>query len=229
MLVGRSVERLESAVESLSSEFTGSSVAYFAGDVADESTLKNAAVETNQLAPLAVAVANAGMGEFAPLFDIDLERYEELMRVNLTGAMATFKHAGRLIAENGGGAMCAISSIAGSRTHRYMTSYCVSKAGLDMLVANAADELGSIGVRVNGVSPGLVETEISEAFRAHPEIYQDYMSCKPLARAGKPQEVAAAVRFLCGPEASWITGVNLAVDGGHHLRSGPDLSCLLPK
>ena len=228
MLVGRSLERLEGAAETLAKEIPGGTIAFLAGDVAEESTLEQAISEANQLAPLVVAIANAGGGAVAPVTGMNLKQHERIMSVNVTGAIATFKHAGKLIADNGGGAMCAISSIAGTRTHRYMSSYCVSKAALDMLVATAADELGELGVRVNGVSPGLVETEAVDPFFASEEIYEDYLSCKPLARHGRPEEVAAAVKFLCSPDANWITGVNLAVDGGQHLRKGPDVSSLLP-
>ena len=228
-LVGRSLERLEGAVESLAEEFPDSAVAFCTGDVAEESTIEKAVSEAGTLAPLVVAVANAGGGAVAPITGTNLKQHERIMSVNVTGAFATFKHAGKSIADNGGGAMCAISSIAGTRTHRYMASYCVSKAALDMLVANTADELGEVGVRVNGVSPGLVETDAVDPFMLSKEIYQDYLNCKPLARHGQPEEVASAVKFLCSPDASWITGVNLAVDGGQHLRQGPDVSSLLPR
>lgn len=104
-----------------------------------------------------------------------------------------------------------------------MAAYCVSKAGIDMLVRNTADELGHAGVRVNSVLPGLVDTELAAGLLATQAVLEDYLNCMPLHRTGTVADIAAAVRFLCGPEASWITGVNLSVDGGHHLRRGPDL------
>ena len=149
------------------------------------------------------------------------------MDTNLTGAFLTLKLAGRHLVANGGGAMCAVSSIAGSKTHRFMTAYNTSKAGLEMLVRNAADELGALGVRVNAVAPGLVETAISGTLRGDDAVAEDYRINMPLGRQGTVEDTGAAIRFLCGPESSWITGVVLPVDGGHHLRRGPNIDPLL--
>ncbi|MBD3648590.1 MAG: SDR family oxidoreductase [Pseudomonadales bacterium] len=104
-----------------------------------------------------------------------------------------------------------------------MGPYCVSKAGLDMLVRNTADELGTAGVRVNSVCPGLVDTELATGLMTTEEVHDDYLDCMPIRRTGKVEDIANAVRFLCGPESSWITGVVLSVDGGHHLRRGPNV------
>jgi NAD(P)-dependent dehydrogenase (short-subunit alcohol dehydrogenase family) len=78
-------------------------------------------------------------------------------------------------------------------------------------------------VRVNSVLPGLVDTEIAAGLFATESVHDDYLKCMPISRTGTVEDIAAAVRFLCGPEASWITGDNLSVDGGHHLRRGPDV------
>ncbi len=92
----------------------------------------------------------AGLG---PLLTTSLDEWNGILTTNLTGTFLTFKHAGAAIARAGGGPMVAISSIAGVATHRFMGPYSVSKAGIDMLVRNLADELGTAGVRVNSVSP----------------------------------------------------------------------------
>ena len=107
-----------------------------------------------------------------------------------------------------------------------MGAYCASKAAIDMLVRNSADELGGADVRVNSVCPGLVDTDISAGLRHNDAIANDYLECMPISRIGTVDDVAQAVRFLCGPESSWITGVNLSVDGGHHLRRGPNIEPL---
>jgi NAD(P)-dependent dehydrogenase (short-subunit alcohol dehydrogenase family) len=122
-----------------------------------------------------------------------------------------------------GGTMVAISSIAGPLTHRFMTPYCVSKAGLEMLVKNIADELGHVGIRANAVRPSLVPTDITAGLTAMPELVNDYLEQMPLGRVGTEQDVANLVRFLAGPESSWITGQCISVDGGHTLRRGPNL------
>ena len=130
-------------------------------------------------------------------------------------------------AANGGGAIVAISSIAAPLTHRYMTPYCVSKAGVEMLVRQAADELGSVGIRVNAVRPGLVPTDISAGLMAVESLVADYVEQMPLGRLGTVGDVGHVVRFLLGSESSWITGQCIAADGGHTLRRGPNLTPLM--
>ena len=147
------------------------------------------------------------MGGLGPIITTSLEEWNTILGTNLTGTFLLFKHAGAAIAVAGGGAMAAISSIAATDTHRFMAPYCVSKAGIDSLVANAADELGVAGIRVNSVRPGLVDTELANM---------------PVRRIGVVDDIAAAVRYLLGPESAWVTGVHLSVDGGHHLRCRND-------
>lgn len=221
-LCGRTADKLEAAATEL-----GDRAAIAVADVADEPALETAIAEADDRMPLTIAVANAGVGGAGPLLSLDTAEWERVLATNLTGAFSTFKLAGRRLAANGGGAMCAVSSIAGSKTHRFMVSYNTSKAGLEMLVRSAADELGSLGIRVNAVAPGLVETDISGRLRGDDEVAQDYHRNMPLGRQGTVADTGAAIRFLCGPESSWITGVILAVDGGHHLRRGPNIDPLL--
>jgi NAD(P)-dependent dehydrogenase (short-subunit alcohol dehydrogenase family) len=104
-----------------------------------------------------------------------------------------------------------------------MAAYCVSKAGLDMLVKVAADELGRCGVRVNSVRPGLVQTQLGDHLIGDPAVLDDYLAQMPISRVGTVDDVAEAVRYLAGPESSWVTGQCLGVDGGHTLRRGPDV------
>ena len=171
-----------------------------------------------------MAVANAGFGSAAPLFQTSLADWSAVLATNLTGAFLTIKHAGAAIIAAGGGSIVAVSSIAGVATHRHMTPYCVSKAGLEMLVRNAADELGAAGLRVNAVRPGLVPTDATAGLLSVPAILDDYLAQMPLGRTGTEADVTALVRFLLGPESVWITGQCIGVDGGHHLRRGPDIS-----
>jgi len=222
-IMGRSREKLDQAVEEIRAASPDVEVASFAGDVGSEQDVIDAVSKAAGDKGLDIAVANAGTGALAPIMVTESDSWESVMKTNLTGTFYTIKHAGRAMANSGGGAICTISSIAGVRTHRFMGSYCVSKAGIDMLVRNCADELGVADIRVNSVCPGLVDTEIASGLMATEEVYEDYMECMPIRRNGEPVDIANAVRFLCGPESSWITGVVLSVDGGHHLRRGPDV------
>ncbi len=221
-ICGRSLDKLEAAKAEL-----GDAAHLVVADVGDEDALAAALAGADERMPLTIAVANAGVGGASPLAATQLADWERILTTNLTGAFLTFKHAGRILAENGGGAMCAVSSIAGSHTHRFMTAYTVSKAGVNMLVRNTADELGSLGVRVNAVSPGLVETDISAGLQGDEAVSADYHINMPLGRPGQTTDIGSAIRFLCGPESSWVTGVVLPVDGGHHLRRGPNIDPLL--
>lgn len=219
-LMGRTEQRLESGAAELIEAVPGAQVTLHVGDAASESDVA-AAVEAAGPS-LDIVVAAAGRGAGGPLLELEREAWDEVLATNLTGPMLLVKHAARRMER--GGSIVALSSIAGVLTHRLMTAYCVSKAGLEMLVRNAADELGALGIRVNAVRPSLVPTELASGLSESPAIVDDYLSQMPLARLGTTDDVAALVRFLAGPESSWITGQCIAADGGHTLRRGPDLA-----
>jgi NAD(P)-dependent dehydrogenase (short-subunit alcohol dehydrogenase family) len=221
VLAGRTEDKLARAVDGLVAD--GLRASYVVCDVADEAQVQAAVAATVAAGRMAACVAAAGTGSAAPLHLTDLATWNQVLATNLTGAFLTVKHAAVAIAAAGGGSIVAVSSIAGPLTHRYMTPYCVSKAGLEMLVRNAADELGPVGVRVNAVRPGLVPTDLTLGLRAMDEIVDDYLAQMPISRLGTEDDVAALVRFLCSPQSTWITGQCIGVDGGHTLRRGPDL------
>jgi NAD(P)-dependent dehydrogenase (short-subunit alcohol dehydrogenase family) len=220
-LVGRTEARLQQAVAQLSS-----AAGFLVADIADEDALSAAITKANSISPLTIAIANAGTGSASPFLETDSAEWHRVMDTNVSGTFYTLKHAGKVLAANGGGAMCAVSSIAGLRTHKLMSAYCTSKAAIDMLVRNTADELGAFNIRVNSVCPGLVETDLSKGLHETSVMREDYLSCMPISRVGQPDDIGAAVRFLCGPESAWITGLAMPVDGGHHLRRGPNLEVM---
>ena len=104
-----------------------------------------------------------------------------------------------------------------------MTPYSVSKAGLEMLVKQVADELGSSGIRANAVRPGLVPTDATAGMMSIPDDRGRLPRTDAAASPGTTDDIASLVRFLAGPESSWITGMCISADGGHHLRRGPNL------
>lgn len=223
VLAARDVDRLARSADELRSAYPGADVATVACDVTNESSVETAFAAAAELGPLGIVVVNAGTGSAGPFHLTTLDDWNSVLATNLTGAFLTMRHAVPYLAANGGGSIVAISSIAAVSTHRYMTPYNVSKAGLEMLVRQVADELGSCGIRANAVRPGLVPTDISAGLTAVPEIVDDYLEQMPLHRTGTTDDIAAVVRFLAGPESSWITGVCISADGGHHLRRGPNL------
>ncbi len=223
VLAARNAERLASSAADLRAEFPDVDVATVACDVTDEASVEAACTFAAQAGRLTIVVANAGTGSAGPFHLTTLDDWNSVLTTNLTGAFLTMKHSVPHLAANGGGSIVAMSSIAAVSTHRYMTPYNVSKAGLEMLVRQVADELGSSGIRANAVRPSLVPTDISAGLTGVPDIVDDYLEQMPLHRLGTTDDIAALVRFLAGPESSWITGMCISADGGHHLRRGPNL------
>ena len=125
-----------------------------------------------------------------------------------------------------GGSIIGMSSGAGRFPHRFLWAYGSAKAGIDMLCKCAAEELGATGVRVNTLQPGIVDDELMSFITAGGALLDDYLAQMPVSRLGTVEDIAAAVRFLSGPESGWITGEALAVDGGHHLRRGANYGLL---
>lgn len=222
---GRTEERLRDAVDQLVAEGPDDlpTPRWVVADAADEdATAAAVAVACEATGGLDVAVASAGRGGLGPIVATPLEEWQDIMSTNLTGTFLLFKHAGAEMARSGGGSMVAISSIAGAVTHPFMGPYCVSKAGIDMLVRQTADELGRAGVRVNSVRPGIVDTDLVSMIMDDEQVMGSYLENMAVSRPGTVDDVAAAVMYLLGPGSGWVTGVSLEVDGGHHLRRGPD-------
>jgi len=224
VLLGRSIERLEAGAAAIREETPDAQVHLWPGDVTDEQACDRAADLAGEAGRFTMCVANAGFGAAGPFHLTSQQEWSSIIGTNLTGAFLTMQAAVPHLVANGGGSIVAVSSIAGHLTHRFMTAYAVSKAGLEMLVKQVADELGSSGVRANAVRPGLVPTDASVGLTSVPAIVDDYLAQMPLARTGADDEVAALVRFLLGPDSAWITGQCIGVDGGHSLRRGPDLT-----
>ena len=223
VLAGRNVDRLSEAAAGLRSVHPDGSVEVIGCDVTDEQQIEAACALAGESGTFSIVVANAGFGSASPFHLQSLEEWNSVVGTNLTGAFLTMKCAVPHLVANGGGSIVAISSIAAIETHRFMTPYTVSKAGLEMLVKQVADELGPSGVRANAVRPGLVPTDATEGMMGIPAIVDDYMAQMPLGRAGTTDDIARLVRFLAGRESGWITGACISADGGHHLRRGPNL------
>jgi NAD(P)-dependent dehydrogenase (short-subunit alcohol dehydrogenase family) len=223
-IMGRTEDRLRDGVTALEAVApTNGLVRFVVGDAKSEDDVERAvAVATEATGGLDFAVASAGRGGLGPIITTPLEEWTDIIAANLTGTFLLFKHAGAAIAGSGGGSMVAISSIAAAVTHPFMGPYCVSKAAIDMLVRQTADELGRAGVRVNAVRPGIVETDLVSMVMDDEQVMGSYLENMPVSRAGNVDDVASVVRFLLGGESSWVTGTSLSVDGGHHLRRGPD-------
>ena len=182
-------------------------------DVSDAAAVADAiAALQARFGRLDALVNNAGIAVFAPLLETEDQDWNRVLAVNLTGPFLCTKAAAPLMREHGG-AIVNITSISAVRASTLRSAYGTSKAGLAHLTKQLAVELASLGIRVNAVAPGPVDTAMAKAVHS-PEIRADYHDAIPLNRYGLEEELAEAIFFLCSDRASYITGQILAVDGG---------------
>jgi NAD(P)-dependent dehydrogenase (short-subunit alcohol dehydrogenase family) len=158
-------------------------------------------------------VNNAGIAVFKPLLETTHAEWRRVLEVNLTGPFLCAQAAAPLMREHGGGAIVNITSISGVRASTLRVAYGTSKAALAHLTKQQAVELAALGIRVNAVAPGPVDTAMAKAVHTA-AIRADYHNAIPLNRYGLEEELAEAVFFLCSERASYITGQLISVDGG---------------
>lgn len=166
----------------------------------------------------------AGGSRSGTLLDISFEDWDFTVRLNLYSAFLGTRLAARqFIAENKPGAIVNVASLNSIVPMHFGVGYTASKAGAEMLSRQAALELTDRGIRINTVSPGLVETPLTNQLTSVPAILQSYMERIPIGRMAQPEEIAAAVLFLASDDASYISGNNLVVDGAWNTTGYPDL------
>jgi NAD(P)-dependent dehydrogenase (short-subunit alcohol dehydrogenase family) len=193
-------------------------------DVTDEDAVHAAIAAVQQrLGPLRLAVNSAASGSGGEILRTPAADFGRALETDLVGLYRCLRAEALAMQEAGGGSIVNISSIAGVLTHPWMTSYCVSKAGVNMLTRCAADDLGAHGIRVNAVMPSLVDTPLVSMLTGDEEVREEYLRRIPLRRLGRPEDVGRVVAMLLSDDAGWVTGQCLGVDGGHTLRQGPDL------
>lgn len=164
---------------------------------------------------LDILVNNAGIEKHAAFWDVTEADYDAVMNVNLKGVFfATQSFVQHLIATQRPGKIINISSVHEELPFPNFTAYCASKGGMKMLTRNLAIELGALGITINNVAPGAIETPINTKLLNDPEKLGALLKNIPLGRLGQPGDVASLVTFLASSDADYVTGTTFFVDGG---------------
>lgn len=221
VVTGRRPEACDAVVDELGD--AGHAAIAVAADVGDpEDARRVVAAAIGSFGGIDVLVSNAGIGDAAPVLEETLEGWERVMRTNLTGAFLMTQAALPSLIERRG-CLVTISSVNGYRAGPGWAAYCTSKAGLIMLTRTIANDYGPQGVRANCICPGWIRTPMANADMDEVALvhgtdragaYELTHVDNPLRRPGEPGEVASAVSFLAGGDATYVNGVTLAVDGG---------------
>lgn len=196
-------------------EQAGGQAAAFALDVAEPERIEAAVAEAEAaLGALAVMVVNAGIsGAFRRLVDYDVDEIESVLRVNTLAPMVCAQAAIRRLATSSGGpggAIVIMSSVAARLGGGgAMVPYAASKGAMNTLITGLGNELAVEGIRVNGVAPGIIDTDMPP-----PALRDAAADSVPMQRMGKPEEIANAVAWLISDEASYMTGQTITVSGG---------------
>lgn len=219
-VAARRMDKLESLVAEIKS--LGHEALAISMDVTKKSDIEQAVAQTvKTFGRLDILLNNAGVAEFASFLDMTEEQWDKTIDTNLKGYFFVAQAAAREMAKNtpptGGGRIIMISSIASAGAgvgFPQIAQYCASKAGVIGLTEALADELAPLGILVNAIGPGVIESEMTEGMLKDPAQAKALLSRAPLKRAGKPEEIAAAVVYFASDEASYTTGATLYVDGG---------------
>ncbi|WP_448580010.1 SDR family NAD(P)-dependent oxidoreductase [Thermaurantiacus sp.] len=219
MLTDREVDKGEAVASDIAA--SGGKARFRAHDVAVEADWEAAVAATLEaFGGLDVLVNNAGVsGGMLPLLEHSLEDWRRIMAVNLDGVFLGMRHAGPAMVARGGGSVINLSSILGKVGLAHAAAYCASKGGVTLLTKAAAIEWAPLGIRVNSLHPGFIDTPmVANALHAVEngnEMRVALMAAHPMGRFGVPAEIASAVLFLASDESRFMTGAELVVDGGY--------------
>ena len=170
-----------------------------------------------ELGGIDIAVANAGIARGGSVLDLDLKDWQDQIDINLTGVFLTVQAAAqRMVKQGRGGRIICISSLAARLVGAGSWGYSATKAGVEIMVRGWAQELGQHGITVNAIGPGVIDTPLAHGLAGDDggPIRQALERRTPAGRAGRPSDIAGLIAFLSGPDAEFMTGSYLLMDGG---------------
>jgi tropinone reductase I len=220
LLVARDEARLADASAEIEDDIDGAVVRHFAADVADAEQRQEIFDWITDLdLPLSILVNNAGTNIRKATLELNDADFDSVLDTNVLALFEMSRLAHAFLKQHGSASIVNVGSVSGLTHVRTGPLYGLSKAAVHQLTKNLACEWASDGIRVNSVAPWYIRTRRTSDALGNPEYFEEVIARTPMRRIGEPEEVAAAVAFLCMPAASYITGECIAVDGGF-LRYG---------
>jgi meso-butanediol dehydrogenase/(S,S)-butanediol dehydrogenase/diacetyl reductase len=211
VLVGRTLSKLET----VAGKIGGTSATAYAADVTSEKEVRQlAGFLRERFGSIDILVNNAGGSKHNKLLNISAAEWEEVQAANLRSVFLVTRELSELMHGGTGRSIINIASISGIKPGALIAHYSAAKAGVINLTRAFAYELSTSGIRVNSISPGFIQTPLTEAGLKNKKFAESIARHTALQRVGQPQEVAGVVAFLASVDASYITGADIVVDGG---------------
>ncbi|WP_214475310.1 3-oxoacyl-ACP reductase family protein [Mesorhizobium sp. dw_380] len=214
-LVGRRVPELEAVARQIAE--TGGTAMVASADVTQERAVeKMIAAVVEEFGRLDIAFNNAGITAYKPIEDLTADDVDQVLATNVKGVWFLAKHEVAQMRKQGhGGSIVNTSSVAATGGNVNLSIYAASKGALDAMVRALALEIGRDGIRINNVSPGVIDTPMTSVLP--PEVVAAIGAHAALGRIGQPDDIAGAVTWLSSPEAAFVTGQSILVDGGYNI------------
>jgi 3-oxoacyl-[acyl-carrier protein] reductase len=213
IVADRNMEKLEETAAAIRA--AGGQADVLEIDMSSPDSIKAAFTKAKEMGPVEILVNNAGITRDGLAVRMKADDWNAVIQTNLTGAFLAIQQALPVMMKERWGRIVNISSVVGQSGNAGQANYVASKAGLIGLTKAIALEMGSRGVTVNAVAPGFIDTDMTAVLPA--EVKEKMLATIPLKRFGAPEDIAAAVRFLCSEEAGYITGHVLDVNGGMYM------------
>ncbi|MDP3949369.1 glucose 1-dehydrogenase [Microbacterium sp.] len=211
---GHGAVTAEATAASLAEEFGADAVSSAAFDITQEESVIAGIREIETDRPLDILVNNAGIQHREPMLEVSLENWERVIRTNLTSAFLVGRTAARAMVERGSGAIVNICSVQTDLARPTIGAYTAAKGGLRNLTKAMTAEWAGSGVRVNGVAPGYIRTELTQALIDDPAFNGWVLGRTPIGRWGEPEDIGGTVVWLASDASRFVTGQVVFVDGG---------------